>query len=127
MKDSMELVTLAHVAFNRIGSATQHGMVRHKQEEHVGEVANEEAQTLREYVIGIAEKLGELPGSLHRMTQAKGWDHSHQTQVWEFNIQGPSTHYGEVYATCYAHPALKIGGRYFKLEEVTFDRMVRHL
>jgi hypothetical protein len=119
----MKLVTLAHVTLNRIGSASTPAVVRHNEVYRVREVPDGSLQTLRELVITIAEENGELPGRLQAMWQENSWNYTpQQPGAVVFNIQGPglSVQYGAPYAVCYAHPALKIGDRYFKLEEVKF-------
>lgn len=40
-----------------------------------------------------------------------------------FNVQGSRTFYSEPYAVCEAFPAIKSGGRYFRLEEVKTESM----
>jgi hypothetical protein len=114
----MELVTLAHVTLNRIGSASTHGFVRHKEMYIIQEVPDGNLQTLRELVVTIAEENGELRDSLRNMRQENAWHHTQQASSIVFNIQGPTVQYGAPYAVCYSHPALKFGQRYFKLEEV---------
>ena len=114
----MQLVTLAHVQFNRIGSASSFGVVQHKEVTRVEEVADESAPTLRELVISLAEELGDSRQKLQGLTQVDGWRMGAQPGAIVFNIHGPNVQYGEPYAVCYAHPALKIGARYFKLDEV---------
>jgi len=114
----MELVTLAHVTLNRIGSASTAGMANHKEVYFVREVLDGSPETLRELVITIAEEHGEASGSLRTMWQESTWNYPQQPGAIVFNIQGRNVFYGTPYAICYAHPALKIGKRYFKLDEV---------
>ncbi len=114
----MELVTLAHATLNRIGSASTHGMVKHNEVHVVREVADGSPNTLRELVLTIAEEHGESRAALRNMRQESAWNHAQQGDVVVFNIHGPNVQYGAPYAICYAHPALKIGQKYFKLEEV---------
>jgi hypothetical protein len=114
----MELVTLAHVTLNRIGSALASQMVNRKEVYVVREVPDESPLTLRELVITIAEERGERRESLQTLQQEHAWNYTQQPGAVVFNIQGRNTYYGTPYAICYAHPALKIGERYFKLDEV---------
>jgi hypothetical protein len=115
----MELVTLAHVTFNRVGSASHPGMTLHNEIHRVREVRDEQEGTLGELVVDLAVELGETRESLNRMWQENASMHyAPQRGAIVFNIHGPNTQYGSPYAVCYAHPALKIDDRYFKLEEV---------
>jgi len=114
----MELVTLAHVTLARIGSASTFGMVRHNEVYRVREVSGGSLETLRELVITIAEEHGERRESLRNLRQENAWNHTPERDAVVFNIQGPNVQYGTPYAICRTHPALKIGERYFKLEEV---------
>lgn len=114
----MELVTLAHITLNRVGSASAAWMVNHKAVHQVREVPDESPQTLRELVMTIAEEGGELRENLQTMRQEHAWNNTPQHDAIVFNIQGRNVQYGTPYAICYTHPALKIGKRYFKLEEV---------
>jgi len=117
----MELVTLAHVTLNRIGSASAAGMMMKRREVHeVREIPDESLQSLRELVLTIADENGEPRGNLHAMWQEKMWSHPHHQGAIAFNINGRNVVFGDPYAVCYAYPALKIGDRYFKLEEVKF-------
>jgi hypothetical protein len=119
----MELVTLAHATLNRIGSASTPGMVNHKEMHRVSEVPNGNPETLRELVMTIAEEHGEPRENLRAMWQENAWSYAQQRYAQQrhivvFNIQGRNAYYSTPYAICYAHPALKIGERYFKLDEV---------
>lgn len=119
----VKLVTLAHVTFHRIGSAGRPGMVRHNEVSEVREVADGSSQTLRELVIIIAGEHGEPRSNLQALRQVDSWHYSpQQPGTIVFNVQGLNVQYSTPYATCYAHPALKIGDRYFKLEEVNTTR-----
>jgi hypothetical protein len=118
LEHSMELVTLAHATLNRIGSASTPGVVRHNEVHLVREFPDGSPQTLRELVTTIAEEHGEPREHLRNMWQESAWNYPQQRDAVVFNIQGPNVQYGAPYAICYAHPALKIGQRYFKLEEV---------
>ncbi len=121
----MELVTLAYIILNRIGSASGIGMSSHKQIDRVVEVSDDNPETLRAAVVKLATKYGERPGSLgeiHIETPSNGGHHPHMTT---FNIQMLNVQYSTDYATCEVVPALKIGDRYFKLEEVACDSPIR--
>lgn len=120
----MELVTLAHVTLNRIGSALSFGMVRHNEVHCVTEVPDASPQTLRELVISIAEEHGEPRGNLQTMRQENASHYTQQPDAIVFNVQGRTVFYGTPYAICYTHPALKVGERYFKLEEIDIGRHV---
>ena len=94
-------------------------MVRHNEVYQVRKVPDGSNQTLRELVITIAEEHGESRAKLQTMRQENPWNYSQPNQqpgTVVYNIQGPDVHYSAPYAVCYAH--LKIGDRYFKLEEV---------
>lgn len=114
----MELVTLVHLQFNRIGSASRFAMVNHHETRQIREISDDSPETLRELVVTVAEELGETPGSLRNMQQVNPWHYSAQPGTIAFNINGPNVQYSSVYAVCLVHPALKVGDRYFKLEEV---------
>lgn len=116
----MELVTLAHATLNRIGSISgfQSGMGRRKGVYCVREIADGSIESLRELILTIAEEHGEARETLRSMWQEHNWSSPSHPNAIAFNIQARSTFYGDPYAICYAHPALKIGDRYFKLDEV---------
>lgn len=117
----MELVTLAHVTFFRVGSASDFGFRPHREVQRGREVADREIDTLRALVVEFAVELGEDRESLKRMWQETVLQNYGQFPPGSivFNIHGPRTQYGSPYAVCYAHPALKVGQRYFRLEEVS--------
>jgi len=109
----MEIVLLAHISLNRIGSAgtgwhanTQHRMFS-------AEVANSDQSTLRNLVIEIAEANGEGIGALENLRFEQGYPDS-----MIFNIQGLSVSYSTPYAECKVITALKANGQYFQLEAV---------
>jgi hypothetical protein len=114
----MEIVTLAHVTLYRPGSASGYGFAPCRQVHKVAEVRDERPETLRGLVETLAVAEGENAASLGAMQQAFAPHFTSQPGVLVFNVQGPSTQYGTPYATVLAHPALKVGDRYFKLEEV---------
>jgi hypothetical protein len=114
----MELVTLGHVTFNRIGSASKPGFARHNEVCGVREIQDGSTETLRELVLTLAEENGEARENLRAMEQVTAPTVAPHVSAVVFNIQGPNVQYSTPYAVCYAHPALKVGDRYFKLEEV---------
>lgn len=115
----MELVTLAHVTFNRVGSASRPGVALHNEIYRIREIRDGHVETLRELVLALAVELGESRDSLDPMWQENTSMHyTPQRGAVVFNIHGPNVQYSSPYAICYAHPALKVDGRYFKLEEV---------
>jgi hypothetical protein len=118
----MEIVTLAHVQLNRPGSASRRGFVGGRQPvAKIVEVRDGAVDTLRELVEAYAEERGEQRASLRAIQQVHWAYHvPNNPGAIVFNVQGPSTQYGDPYAVCLAYPALKAGGRYFKLEEVFF-------
>lgn len=113
----MELVTVVRAHLKRIGSA-QHGGFggSHKQLTVIREIADEKADSVIQAVIEIAEKNGEQPGALGPLKLESNWGRG--LPMMTFNIQPPMTQYGDPYAECEVFAALKIGERYFKLEEV---------
>jgi hypothetical protein len=116
----MELVTLAQVTVNRIGTAGTSGYVTRRTVSGIREVRDRNPQTMRETVIEVAVEHGELREGLAGLQQESShlyFQPGHPNALY-FNVQGHSTQYGEVYAICVSYPALKIGDRYFKLEEV---------
>jgi len=111
----MELVTLAHITLNRIGSANASGFGGHRERKFVTEVIDSTIATLQQIVVEIAEANGELSGALHNLREERN---GYPAGLVVFNVQGISTQYSTPYAVCQAFPALKIAGRYFQLEEV---------
>ena len=114
----MELVTLAHVTLNRVGSASSHGFVSQRQVSKVAEVRDGNPDTLMELVKNIAAEHGEARERLHAMRREDRLYDTGQKGVIAFDVQGPNTQYSSAYALCRAHPALKIGVKYFELDEV---------
>ena len=116
----MRIVTLAHITLNRVGSASSYGMVRHGEVDLVREVPDASVESLLELVKTVAQENGE-PRELWYALQQE-WDPtsrvSSQKGAVVFTVQGPNTQYSSPYAVCLVHPALKVDGRYFKLEEV---------
>lgn len=114
----MELVTLAHITLNRIGSAnsTGFGFGGQRERKFTAEIPDSTIATLQQIVVEIAEANGELSGALHNLCQERNFGYPPGLVV--FNVQGISTQYSTPYAVCQALPALKIDNRYFQLEEV---------
>lgn len=119
----MEVVTVVHIKLNRIGSASRagggFGGSFGKRIELLAEVANDQPDTVREFVIKNAEENGEAPGSLDELKYAQGYGHASR-QI--FNIQGRNVQYSEPYAECEVYAALKSEGRYFRLEEIVVGK-----
>lgn len=114
----MELVTLAHITLNRIGSANASGFGfgGRRERKFITEVVDSTIATLQHIVVEIAEANGELSGALHNLCEERNYGYPAGLVV--FNVQGISTQYSTPYAVCQAFPALKVGNRYFQLEEV---------
>lgn len=110
----MEVVLLALISLNRIGSAGGAGWyAKTRHQMFSAEVANSDHSTLRNLVIEIAEANGEAIGSLEDMR----FEHGYSGSV-VFDIQGPSVSYSTPYAECKVIHALKANGQYFQLEAV---------
>lgn len=113
----MELVTVIRAHLKRVGST--HGGIfggNHKEFTVVREVPNEEPESILSVLIEIAEEKGEPSGSLSRLTVESTWGRNGPTL--KFDIQQSNIQYGEPYAECQVFAALKVGTRYFKLEEL---------
>lgn len=111
----MEIVTLVEISLNRIGTARGAGGAFSPSKSRVvfAETEDAEIETVRDAVIKAAEESGEigaLDGLMHEPRYEAG------TIV--FNIQGGNVFYSQVYAECEVFPALKSGGRYFRLQEI---------
>lgn len=112
----MEIVTLARVHLKRIGSARGAAFTSFKKTTVTEEVSDDSPETLRELVISVAVKHGESRDALAGLGLA-----SHRWREPEkvvFDIQLPMTQFSDPYAYCEVFPALKVGERFFKLEEV---------
>lgn len=105
----MEVVLLAHITFNRIGSASGGGFQSQRQVKFSAELPDTDQSALRELVIEIAEANGEAAGALRELR----YERSYGGEL-VLNIQGPSTSYGTAYAQCRIIHALKAKGQYFK-------------
>lgn len=109
----MEIVLLAHISLNRIGSAGTGWPAKTQHQEFSAEVANRDQSTLRNLVIEIAEANGEAIGALEHLRFEQGYADS-----MIFNIQSPNVSYSTPYAECKVIAALKANGQYFQLEAV---------
>lgn len=110
----MEVVLLAHITFNRIGSASGGGGFQsQRQVKFSAELPDTDQSALRELVIEIAESHGEAAGALRELR----YERSYGGEL-VLNIQGPSTSYGTAYAQCRIIHALKARGQYFELQAV---------
>lgn len=114
----MELVTLVRANLYRVGSIQGGGFGgNHKNITVVREVQDENPESVRQIVIEIAEENGEPAGALGPLRLESTWGRG--VPALTFNIQSPRTMYSQPYAECQVFSALKIGTRYFKLEEIT--------
>lgn len=114
----MELVTIAHVILNRVGSASSSGFNSHRQVSAAREVPDSSSASLRELVLAIAEENGESRVQLHGLQEDRSGRLQGQAGEVIFNIDTPNVKYSAAYAACLAHPALKVGNRYFELKEI---------
>jgi hypothetical protein len=114
----MDLVTLAHVTLHRVGSVSGIAFPSNRCVDKVVEVRDGSIEILRALVVSIAEEHGELPGNLRNLRQDHTGHYTNRPDRIVFNIQGPNVQYSTPYAEIHSHPALKIGTRYFKLDEV---------
>lgn len=110
----MEIVLLAQITLNRIGSAgSGGGFSSQRAAKFQAEVADSDPTTLRSLVIEIAENNGEALGVLEGLQIERGYG-----GATIFNIQGRNTFYSTAYAECQVIHALKANGRYFELQTV---------
>lgn len=114
----MELVTLGHVTLNRVGSASMSQIITGRQFRRTTEIQDESLESLRELVLKTAEENGEPRGNLRAMWHDVRWRHPDIPEAIAFDIKFINVSYGDPYAICYAHPALKVRDRYFKLADV---------
>lgn len=114
----MEVVILAHIILNRIGSASSGGGFNngnYRQRKFSVEVTDRDRTALRNLVIEIAEGHGESPGALDNLLL----EHEHfRGEEFVFNIHGRNTFYGTPYAHCQLQPALKANGQYYQLQAI---------
>lgn len=116
----MEVVLLAHITFNRIGSASGGGgFQRQRQIRFSAEVASTDQKVMRELVIEIAEANGEAMGALDGLKYEQGY-----RGELVLNIQGLNTSYSTAFAQCRIIHALKDNWQYFALQVVD-DREVK--
>lgn len=114
---TMELVTVVRANLKRIGSTQRGGFGgNYKQVTITREVGDEKPESVRQAVIEIAEQHGEQPGALEELKLTSHWGHG--LPMMTFNIQQPMMQFSDAYAECEVFPALKVGCRYFKLEEL---------
>ena len=98
----MEVVRLAHITFNRIGSASGGGGFRSQhQVKFSAEMKETDQSTLKQLVIAIAEANGEAAGALKNLNYERGY-----AGESIFNIQGPNTFYSTAYAECRITPEI---------------------
>ena len=109
----MEIVQLAQISLNRIGSAGTGWYAKTRNQMFSAEVANSDQSTLRNLVIEIAEANGEAIGALENLRFEQGYSGS-----MIFDIQDPTISYSTPYAECKVIAALKANGQYFQLEAV---------
>ncbi|RII76795.1 hypothetical protein [Pseudomonas monteilii] len=109
----MEIVQLAHISLNRIGSAGTGWYAKTGHQMFSAEVANSDQSTLRSLVIEIAEANGEAIGALANLRFEQGYSGS-----MIFDIQGLNVSYSTPYAECKVIAALKANGQYYQLEAV---------
>lgn len=113
----MELVTVVRANLKRIGSTQRGGFGgNYKQVTITREVGDEKPESVRQAVIEIAEQHGEQPGALEGLKLTSHWGHG--LPMMTFNIQQPMMQFSDAYAECEVFPALMVGSRYFKLEEL---------
>lgn len=111
----MEIVTLVEISLNRIGTAQGAGGAFSASKSRVvfAEAEDGKIETVRDVVIKAAEESGET-GALDGLKH----EPLYGTRTIVFNIQGEHVFYSQVYAECEVFPALKSGGRYFRLQEI---------
>ena len=114
----MELVVLAHVTLNRIGSASRHGMAARAEAKVIREVPDESTTSLQSLVTSIAVEYGEQREALRELRHSVGWSRVGNCESHVFDVHGSNVQYSTVYAECWIFPALKAGERYFRLDEV---------
>ena len=115
----MEIVTLAHVTLNRVGSATHRGIVSHKEASATRQVPDSSLESLVELVKSFAAENGEARDKLTALAPPRDrWRFSPPKDTMVFDVEMPNVQYSTPYATCSYFTALKAEDRYFKLEEV---------
>ncbi|WP_145156175.1 hypothetical protein [Pseudomonas oryzihabitans] len=121
MEKPIEFVTLVEIDLPRVGSAgAGMGLGMNRQQNATVEIADRSPATIRAAVVALAVKHGEVAANLNQLQQVQQHGYSSRGHELTFNVQNPnaSVWYDNPYATCRVHDALKIDGRYFKLEEI---------
>lgn len=120
MDKPIEHVTLVQIDLPRIGTAGGRGIgFGSRQCQEVVEVADREPETVRAAVIALAVKHGETASDLERLGHnSPNWNTSFKGMTFDVRNPDANTMYSNCYATCVLFDALKIDGRYFKLEEL---------
>lgn len=118
----MEIVTLVLINFSRLGTAgnSAGAFSPTRQLQLLTEARDAQVPTLRNLVVQMAKEHGES-GSLEELK----YEPRPGSGKVVFNVQGNRTFYSEPYAACEAFPAIKSGGRYFRLEEVRTEGMLK--
>lgn len=114
----MELVTLAQIDLNRIGTAR---FASRKTLSKIIEISDGQTETLKQAVIALAVENGESTDRLQLLNQVNARAYGSVAGCIAFDIQEPMTQYSDVYSNCLVYPALKIGERYFKLQEIEVE------
>ena len=114
----MELVTLAQIDLNRIGTAS---FSSRKNLSKIMEIADGQTETLKQAVMALAAENGESTDRLQLLHLVNARTYGSVAGCIAFDIQDPMTQYSDVYSNCLAYPALKIGERYFKLQEIEVE------
>ncbi|MCF7532178.1 hypothetical protein [Pseudomonas petrae] len=114
----MELVTLAPIDLNRIGLASFSGR---KTLSKIMEVADGRTETLKQAVVALVYENGESTARLQLLHMVNARTYGSVPGAIAFDIQDLMTQYSDVYSNCLAYPALKIGERYFKLQEIEVE------
>lgn len=120
MDKPIEHVTLVQIDLPRIGTAGGRGMgFGNRQCQEVVEVEDREPETVRAAVIALAVKHGETASDLEQLAHnSPNWHSGFKGMTFDVRNPNASAMYSSCYATCHIYDALKIDGRYFKLEEL---------
>jgi hypothetical protein len=115
----MELVTLAHVTLHRVGSASGQSFRENMEVSMTREVLDGSVESVRSAVLVIAAESGEQRVPLEALHQvSRLLEYTAQPNTVVFDVLTADIFFSTPYATCYTFPALKINGRYFRLQEV---------
>ncbi len=121
MSGSVEIVTLVLVEFPRLGTASGRSAFNMGKREHneTREVPDEQPATIRGAVAAIAQEQGESSDDLAHLVQVNDYRYGAKGQL-TFNVDAPgaTVTYGNAYAICQVITALKVDGRYFKVDEI---------